>query len=483
MSETRHGPSKMTLRLCVLPFLESDEDTDRVLALLDWHLAPIKDDVSLTIGAISGPRETALNVNTVTETELNSQAKAADKVLFWKTSEFWAAPPAIRRKALRIDTSVELDVGDALDQFVHGHSPISLDIAAEQTKLTDVGHYKANADVVIIGSGLMAPGTLEHFSSPPLAVYLGTTIFNAGLLNALPPDIIIAADVPSQLGHGRTAALYREKVTDLIRTHNSHVVVPAHHKGSVLCHWPDDVTDNFIFVPINAATPLANSLHIQLACRPTGNVLTTLGLPVAASLGTHVHLIGISLGEAGPDASWSHSEQSFYQRHTASMMIDHPAASAAGLAYMRRHLDMLHGQMKALSEAHGTNFMGPLGKAIDHSQSGPVDGNIGEPSALRLSIFKAVSKLEHQPLPILAGVFAVTCLVSLTAAATLIGPTIAGFVMLALLLTGMAALFLFTRIRMNRMMTDLQSKLSTQQTRQFKNLSDRLEAIESKLSD
>jgi len=297
----------------------------------EWHLAPLGDRAEVTY-----PEN---------ETQAQCSAETADIVLFWKKEAYWGAKAAHRRKGLVVDEYAQQAVGDKLDAFMAQY--VKPDYTGHDTAFfAAVKARRPNLErAIIIGSGpdmsTLATLTAEELSTT-LSLYLSTSVLNEQACKACPPDIIIAVDGPSQFGPSETGERYRKRAAELVRRYNSLILVPAQHLPSIRAHWPDDIQDNIFAVPLRRKVKTGHKFNGEWAYEPTSNVLTSFGLPCAASFTDNIQFAGVSIkpGQESINTGinhWVHSDEALYQRHVASMLAAHPASGQDDSGYLDRH--------------------------------------------------------------------------------------------------------------------------------------------------
>lgn len=435
----------------------------------EWHLAPLGGSIEVTFPE--------------TEEAARHGLAAADIIFFWQKDSFWAAKASHRRKGLVVDEYSQQAVGDKLDALVAQY--ISPDYSGHRKGFFEA--VKARRPVItqaiLVGSGpdiaslkILTPEDLET----SLSLYLSTSVLNEQACAACPPDIIMAVDGPSQFGASATGRNYRDRAADLVRRYKSLILVPAQHLPSIRAHWPADIQDHIFAVPLTRKVKAGHRFSQDWQYEPTSNVSTSFGLPCAASFTDIIRFAGISATLAPQDINphthhWEHVDESLYQRHVAPMLAAHPASGQDNAGYLRRHQARLAQELSAYSAA-GVTFSTLGGKPIEITPQ-KLAADTPQKLPLKVRFFESIAKAEHYPEAIIAATFILAGLLG-TALQYSIGLSMLGFLITGGLAAILIAGVLFLRLRMNRMTARLESKLSQQQTQQFANLSERLEALE-----
>lgn len=463
------GSSHIPLQACYFPALTEAVDFTFYTRQANWHLAPLGARAQVTF-----PKNAA---------QAKSSADTADVIFFWQKEAFWGAKAAHRRKGLVVDEYAQQAVGDKLDAFM-----------AQYVKPDYAGHDDAFFKTVkarrpdlqraiIVGSGPNM-SALESLTDKDLkttlSLYLSTSVLNEQACETCPPDIIIAVDGPSQFGPSETGQRYRRRAAELVRKYKSLILVPAQHLPSIRAHWPVDLQENIFAVPLVRKVKPGHKFSEVWEYEPTSNVLTSFGLPCAASFTNDIQFAGVSI-RPGPESintrmqHWSHIDEALYQRHVAPMLAAHPASGQENAGYLDRHHARLSRELSTYA-ASGLSFS-HLGNTPLDIQAAQTHVEAAQRLPLKVRVFEAIAKAEHYPGPIIALSFILFGLLGM-ALQYIIGKDMMGFLITGGLAAFLVAGVLFLRLRQNRMAARLENKLSQQQAQQFANLSERLEALE-----
>ena len=457
------------IQACYYPAFTAAESLALYKAQAAWHFAPLGEMIEIIFPE--------------TPAEAKAAAKSSDVIFFWQKEAYWGAIAQMRRKGLVVDEFSEQAVGDRLDAFVANN--LKLGITANQSKfLKTVQRKKPTAkSALIIGSG---PDISDFKTSEPhsfdnsINIYLSTAIFDRSLMEACPPDVIIAADGPSQFALSQTASDYRLQAISALRRYSCVLLIPAQYWPSTQAHWPEDVREQIYAVPQTPHVTRGHSFADNWHYEPTSNVLTSFGLPCAASFVKNIRLAGISLSPRnGPinanTQHWEHNDESHYQRHIAPMLAAHPASGQSDGRYLERHHDRLSQELLAYG-AKGVSFSNLKYEKIIFSDL-ETALKTSRQSPLKIKLFNLIAKAEHHPWLITGAAFISAGLLG-GAVEYSIGLAMLGFFIAGGFAAFFVAAILFLRLRQNRMSARLESKLSQQQAQQFANLSERLDALE-----
>jgi len=329
--------------LLAYPTPETDEDRAYLETIISGPLAPWIHQ--------AGGRVKFFNPNKI----LRKQFQEAGAILAWNQGAIIGVPRKFRDKIIDVDPFMDISATDSLCRWVGCALNDSEDLNANwASSLKILRTIKENRPVVVIGSG---PHTLEArhrlAAKNPFSLYLGTSLHDQNLCSALPPDVIIAADGPGQFGTSRTARVIRSKFGDALAK-GSHLVV-TEKLGPIAKHLFSDFESQVHIVPIGDQD---DRLWKTNRSRPLGNVLTTLGLPVAAVLAKgsrkgagEIETLGITLEADKQNAHWKHSAQSAMSKTALDMLIHEPGSVLPDHNYRENHLRRLGEMIKELREA------------------------------------------------------------------------------------------------------------------------------------
>ena len=459
-----------TLSISYVPSFDDPDALARYRAQAAWHLKPLQ-----------GRAEVGFAETAAAPPPSYVPPRKADIVLFWRADSYWAAPPHVRAKGVLVDELTEPDAGNRLDTLVTDTlDPDTKPFRASYLALI-ARHRQAGAPVNLIGSGPRAGARLERTDERALNIYLGTSVFSDALLAEFRPDIVVAADGPSQFGVGQTAARFRQRMTEILRRGETTLIVPRAHYLNIRHNWDPDIIGHVLPVPVDAHTPLGTRFSQTFSYRPTTNILTSFGLPLALDVSDRVNFVGITLpAGAGNEAKalhWTHAEEVRYQRHVADMMAQHPAAMNVSDSYLADHMGQLS-HILAAAQDMGCSFRleGRPYRCEAPAGSGPVPRKAG----VLPRVFRVVEAFDDRPV---AGALLLLPFVALAVwglKESLRHPMFE-ILVVSLAAVAIAVVTAFLRARMNRRLGHLERRLVQQQAHQFANLSSRLEAIETAL--
>ncbi len=483
-----------SINVCFFPCIETQADAALCQRYARWALAPLEGGAKIQVILDQDIEQSGLwpDYCVVLDTE-NAlvELKSADKVLVWKSDAFWGAPSWLRRKAIICDPYTSFAATDTLNAWVSsvlGEGDDDLMAPPAFLKLRDACLDTAR-DILLIGtapsqSELLA--TSKELLGNPLCIYMGTAIMNEQLTNIFPPDIIVAADGASQFSSLEPGLAFKARVEAIMESSGCLLVVPASVAGIIKTHWAAPLLSRILTLPTlqpgSQGALHVNQLHDRWAVYPTGNILTTLALPLASSLSRRVRFAGITFQDGKESANsvhWRQADSGKYARQVADVLTYEPGAVLPKANYRTEHFAVLQRMLDNLTRANIVlcDFQGG---EITLRQQARIDEK--RRSNVLKGLFywgiKLVDKVQH--FPMLLGVFFISVVLSgsMIALAILNINTVLIGLNLACI-CAIAGTVFFLRLRMNRMFHEIEGRLSRQQAAQFDNLSKRLKAIES----
>lgn len=477
------------LQICFYPIILSKVDAAVCARFVRFALAPLSKRASIYLSENSDfPSNDWPDFCTIIDGKrLHQIASESDKVIFWCASDFWRAPASLRRKAILCDPYTNFAATDLLNSWV------SKEVYSPEVNRTAFGIFKKmrnvcikdNRDVLLIGP---APSQYELMKSNkkivgnPLCIYIGSAIYNEHLTSLYPPDIIVAADGTSQFSGLQPSLRFRSRVELLIEQTGSLLFVPSNVFGIISAHWQENLISSILTIPYykKMNDKIQRLLHEDWVIHPTGNVLTTLALPVAQSLSQNIRFSGISFFEtaANDELHWVHANSTQYYRNNAEILIKEPGAVLPNLGYKEQHYSNLKSQLHVMKTC-GFSFYRFDGSPLSELEN-LTDTNVLEKSIWIKSIENIViifERIQHFA-GLLTIFFAGLVLLLPMALLSILPVNLTLIVLLVLCIFVSVSGVYFLRMRMNRMLANIEGRLSRQQAAQFENLSTRLEYIE-----
>ena len=289
----------------------------------------------------------------------------SDYFFIWRQDDYWKSPGYIKMRGLKVDEFSGVNVFEIYCEFLNNMLDVDI-LTSEKRLITLSGSMSKQINSVnIIGSGGGVSDLINFPDSDNLKdkinVFLGSAIIYKDLIEKAPPSYVIATDGASQFGRSGCALRFKEISLSLIRKANTKIVTLSHFQPIISAHWPDDVQDNFIYVPVKISPQEQFSrsttlLDVFEAYR-TRNVLTCLALPFAASLCKNISFYGVTLfPEVLNEAKhWDHYRETFYRAHVADILHFHPSALPKKQNYVDNHHQIL-GEIMSNFQKSGCHF-------------------------------------------------------------------------------------------------------------------------------
>lgn len=299
-------------------------------------------------------------------------ARAADMIICHDRSKIHQAPGWLARKAVSADEYLDHGAPALLQ-----NAAVKYLAPAKKTDLESATAFTAQCNqarvrfdqVAIIGSG---PSVHDALALVPkrrtLFIYCGNAVLDTRLTRQYPPNYIVAADAAAQFGPSKTAERFRAATEPWLEK-NVHIIMPR-ASAFVMRAWvPPSASEKIHGVSSrwNRAPHLALASEFSFA--PTGNILTGLALPLAASFKLPIYLAGFdgafaACDEADKHTDWDYDGARRRMRHITPMLAAHPGCVHPDLAaYHARHRVLCAQSLSALARGGTKVFRPANGKA------------------------------------------------------------------------------------------------------------------------
>ncbi len=157
-----------------------------------------------------------------------------------------------------------------------------------------------------------------------IRVVSNSLVRNERLMEKIRPSIVCCGDPVFHAGCSGYAAEFRRNLAAAMQRYPLYAVVPITHYPYYCAHFPAELLPRIIGVPINKLGHFNFDLLSNYQVNQTGNILTMLMLPVAATL-AHEICVG------GCDGRSDKAQTYFWSHHTPSQIAD--KMDAAKLAH------------------------------------------------------------------------------------------------------------------------------------------------------
>ncbi|WP_298916293.1 hypothetical protein [uncultured Algimonas sp.] len=453
------------------PAIDTPDDLKRLRRFQRWNLAPW---VSGTGGRVLLPE-----VGEVADPD------CADTLLLWNQAETIGAPRDRLERGLAVDPLMDISASDTLNRWVATQLGEGTRAARHWPRsVSDLRGFIGNRPVLIVGSG---PQTAEArqraIRDQPVPVILGSALADTDFVDILPPGLVVCADGAGQFGATPAAQQLIGMMAGQLRR-GAHLVVPE-ELGPLARHALGEIApDRIHSVPMGGGS---DALWRNGQSRPLGNVLTTLGLPVAATIVVQrrnptIDTIGISLMAAGSEGSthWAHRAASTLLRRKATdLLVQEPGSVLPVDGYLDRHysaLDAMIGELNA-DAVSVTASAEPIYSSSSDSKQTPLYLN-----AVRRLLASFVETLDW--LEATRHGMAVMIGLSIAVLAVITGLQGTKFAAVAIALTALLlslATAVFLRLRMRRWQHIFERRRRLIEARGLELMSERLAAVEDRL--
>ena len=468
--------------IAILPALKFASDLDALQPVLDWYLAGYENlNVHIWCDETIVPETNVENL-TIHSLDDRVQSNTIDQakiVLFWDIEAFWQYPAHIRRKSLSIDRYATPSWEDYLCirlAELYPHSPKTSKelFVSWQAQLNKSGLESAEALIIGPGpTGLTDCETIPE-SKDSWNIYLSSAIHDDSLKAIRPPHVIVAADGAAQFSYSVAAREFQENLWNTMRLYDSKLLYPNIFTHLVCLHWPEDIQDQCLAVPLSGPISLPYRLTDLWASETTGNVLSGFALPCAYTLSSQISFAGITLPEDNVDdgannAVWKHRRENRNLAHSAQLLKEFPLSGWFSDDYGARHFKHLSTWISSLLNA-GV-ILKRRGVPVEISPQKKSPKSSWKPKA-----YRALLTAEHYPFASML-ILCVLGVISVSIVSNLISKDLISILLGGLILVLGFALYLYVKTRMSRLYSKLERQQTILQTRQFENLSERLEIL------
>lgn len=277
----------------------------------------------------------------------------ADIVMVWD-SKFWDPPESLKeygvfRRAGRTFFNVDrnrfsreasswLDVPRLLGACAQ---PVINECRAKFRTLSDKLGGAQRAYVFGTGPSLAELDQLELGDG--IRVVSNSVVRNVELMTKLNPAIVCCGDPVFHAGCSNYAADFRGYLLEAMEKFPIYAIVPITHYPYYRQIFPDEIFDRIIGVPIGKLGHFNFNLEKEFKVQQTGNILTMLMLPVAATIVREVRVAGCDgRADKGQNYFWSHHSPSQIEERLDDAKLAHPGFFKISYTdYYDQHCEML----------------------------------------------------------------------------------------------------------------------------------------------
>lgn len=234
----------------------------------------------------------------------------ADVILVWDTAAFEASAWVVERsrRARHIgwyDVDRNTNGGESIDWALLGERMAGGSIPAQARRLREfLDSLPPSPQVVLFGESTSIDATDDVDVSRGVRIVGAPVVLDDGLMDRIAPHVVACDDPVMDFGPSRYAGAFRDALRQRLAAHpDLVVVVPQRHREFLVGQMPE-ADRQVIGIPVlPAADRRILDLRSEHAVAPAPDVSTLLMVPIAATIGSSIELIGFHGGEhdgAGP---------------------------------------------------------------------------------------------------------------------------------------------------------------------------------------
>lgn len=356
MQEHRGGDRRNPPRTSVVwPAFESVEVAERELARIEFYLGRHSASIRYAVVNDSKTGFETLGRQALSST-LRDLARQSDSlVLVWSYRGFRALPYEALHRSRVIDPEFH-DKCEALtsarlmrwDYTTGEETRILRDLSARR-----ISAFRSWAEgpAAVFGTG---PG-LDLFDSRDLGKYrtrvgCNSMVLSDEVLNRTRPNVLCFGDPVFHFGFSDQAKAFRNGLLAYVEQADPWIFMPLDFGG-----WVDELTrENERVVPLNMKRrgPFNVPTEENVYLRRTGNVMTEIMVPVAASVGSEISIFGCDGRPPSADGFWSYGKGVHDDRSYDTAVSAHPSFFR-DRRYLRYYNEHCHNLERLLAQLEG----------------------------------------------------------------------------------------------------------------------------------
>ncbi len=177
--------------------------------------------------------------------------------------------------------------------------------------------------VVAFGTGPSLADAFNLDFSDAVTIACNTMVKDRSLLEHIQPALIVASDADFHFGPSRYAQQFRADLAEALQHHDSMFVCPEAHADLIVAHYPE-IEPRLIAVPVDGDEKNYD-LTKELRVRAIDNVLLQFLLPLSATLGQKIQLLGFDGRKKEDTKFWNHNVNTQYPELMHTIEASHPA--------------------------------------------------------------------------------------------------------------------------------------------------------------
>jgi hypothetical protein len=363
----------MATRLLAFPQFPSIENACDILNRIAWGLYGMgKDDVSLYVEEkavdgsnvsnwLNGSRLSAAQENylqafsAVLQPSATLEPRLVDFGLFWDSVAYLNNQSLFSSEnKILIDPNFhfndEADKIAALQYTISSEERKKLIRETSQARFVEfLSRWEGIGSAYLYLTGPTVESVFQQaVNRNAIHIICNSIVKNAALLERIQPDVLMFSDPAYHFGVSKYAAAFRayaRKTMELFP--NMLCMVPESYFPLTVAFLGAENIERIIGIPLveleGFCFPSISEFHL----RKTGNILTSMMVPVASSVAQKVHILGAD-GRASSDKGyWSHSKSSQMSDQLKSIYEAHPALGRDEDVekYYQEHIQLLEAEL------------------------------------------------------------------------------------------------------------------------------------------
>lgn len=293
---------------------------------------------------------------------LSAALLAADLVYVWDWSSVREGGTAAESPRVRnVDRTRSVNEAWTWCEYLHERQPESARAAARAESLQRLqaflGMHPRLQRAYVFGTGPSLEQAWTRDWSDGYRIVCNTIVDNERLLAHLKPHFIVAGDAAYHFGISHHASTFRRNLERALSQHPAWFLTRDLYGPLMRMHHPN----------VRERMLLAECIELgsdwtgpdRLCFLPTGNVVTSLMLPLASQLAREVHFLGVDGRAPGDRGFWSYAPSNTSASLISSIQAAHPAFfkkdDAAFRAYAQHHSDHAE-QLMTAGEGRGLRY-------------------------------------------------------------------------------------------------------------------------------
>ena len=245
----------------------------------------------------------------------------------------------------RMEGSLYIDVGNKILATRH-------DYALHQRRLANLKTATESDKVFLFCTGPSVEEYKHYDFTSGTSIVCNSVILDDDLMRQVKPQILVFADPIFHFGCSSYAEEFRTKLRSSCAEFDLQLLIPDKYL-SLFCASLPDLADRIIALPYQKDIPIQLDLIDNFRLHTTDNILTFLMLPIAATIGKQIYLLGCDGRKLEDDAYfWSHNQKTQINSEMDNIQRAHPSFFKLDYnEYYLRHCKTLESYCTAIEAA------------------------------------------------------------------------------------------------------------------------------------